>query len=127
MAPHSGSDGPGKPSTSADNLARLNEAEPATPSFDLAELAAKFSAHGGTGLSPELSTDLALEVVLNEIVEQACLATGASGAAIVLKRDGDLVCRASSGSTAPKLGSRLDGDSGLSGECIRTRRLVRCN
>jgi TonB family protein len=88
---------------------------------NLADLATRFSAHSGGGLSPELSADLALEIVLNEIVEQACLATGATGAAIVLEREGEMVCRASSGSTAPELGSRLDTSTGLSGECFKTK------
>src|SRR5579862_5544669 len=69
---------------------------------DLAQLAAVFSAHGG-GVSPELSADLALEIVLNEIAVQACLSTGATGAAIALLRDGEMVCRASDGVTAPGL------------------------
>jgi len=94
---------------------------------DLAYLAGRFSAHGGDHISPELSADLALEIVLNEIVEQACLATGATGAAIVLMRDGELACRASSGETAPELGSRLDPSSGISGQCIRTYLTQRCS
>ena len=93
---------------------------------DLAELAAKFTAHGGGKVSPELSADLALEIVLNEIVEQACLATGASGAAIVLERGGEWVCRASAGGTAPELGARLDAEAGLSGACVKTRTVQRC-
>lgn len=97
------------------------------PETDLAELAARFSAQSGGGLSPELSTDLALEIVFNEIVEQACLATGATGAAIVLWRDGEMVCRATSGMTAPALGSRLDPSTGISGECIRTLSTQRCD
>jgi len=100
---------------------------PSGPESDLAELAAKFSAHSGGGLSQELSTDLALEIVLNEIVEQACLATGATGAAIVLERDGELVCRASAGSTAPDLGVRLGSETGLSGACVKTRETQRCD
>ncbi len=92
---------------------------------DFGELAARFNALSGGGFSPEISADLALEVVLNEIVEQACVATGATGAAIVLKRDGEMVCRASSGPTAPELGSRLDTSSGLSGECVRTGKTQR--
>lgn len=91
---------------------------------DLAQLAAVFSAHGG-GVSPELSNDLALEIVLNEIVVQACMSTGATGAVIALLRDGEMVCRASNGGTAPTLGARLDSVSGLSGECIRTRHIQR--
>jgi TonB family protein len=94
---------------------------------DLAELAAKFAAHGGGRVSPELSADLALDVVLNEIVEQACLATGASGAAIVLERGGEWICRASAGGTAPDLGARLDTEAGLSGGCVKTRTVQRCD
>src|SRR5208282_125903 len=94
---------------------------------DFADLAARFAAHSGGGLSAELSADLALEIVLNEIVEQACLATGATGAAVVLPRDGEMMCRASNGPTAPELGARLDTASGLSGECVKTHRTQRCD
>ncbi len=103
--------------------------EPHDPAFeaDFADLAARFAAKSGGGLSAELSADLALEIVLNEIVEQACQVTRATGAAIVLDRDGEMVCRASSGTTAPELGSRLDTQGGLSGECVRTRRTQWCD
>jgi TonB family protein len=94
---------------------------------DFADLAARFAAKSGGGLSPELSADLALEIVLNEIVEQACLATGGTGAAIVLRRGNDMICRATSGPLSPDLGSRLDVSGGLSGECVKTLRTVRCN
>jgi TonB family protein len=94
---------------------------------ELAELAAKFTVHGGGRVSPEVSADLALEIVLNEIAEQACLATPASGAAIVLKRDGEWVCRASAGDNSPRLGGRLDAGTGLSGACIKTRQGQRCD
>jgi TonB family protein len=93
---------------------------------DLGELAALFAAHSGGNFSAEVSADLALEIVLNEIVEQACLATGATGAAIILERDGEMVCRASSGVNAPEFGSRLGSESGLTAECIRTRQVQRC-
>jgi len=94
---------------------------------DLSDLASRFSTQNGGGLAAELSADLALEIVLNEIVEQACLATGATGAAVVLERDGEMVCRASSGPTAPELGSKLDTFFGLSGECFKTRRTQWCD
>jgi TonB family protein len=94
---------------------------------DFEDLAARFSAQSGGGLSPELSAELALEIVLNEVVDQACLATGATGAAIALWRDREMVCRASSGTTAPELGARLDTASGLSGECIQTQLTQRCD
>jgi TonB family protein len=93
---------------------------------DLTELAALFAAKSGAGVSAKLSTGLALEIVLNEIVEQACLATGATGAAVILERDGEMVCRATSGPTAPELGSHPDGES-LTAECLRTGRIQLCD
>src|ERR1700756_4364732 len=72
------------------------------------------------------SKDLALDLVLNQIVEQACLATGATGAAIALTRDGEMVCRATTGRTAPDLGVRLD-NAGFSAECLRVGTLQRCD
>jgi TonB family protein len=72
------------------------------------------------------SKDLALDLVLNQIVEQACLATGATGAAIALLRDGEMVCRATTGRTAPDLGMRLD-NAGFSAECLRIGTLQRCD
>ena len=89
----------------------------------LARLTSTLAAHGG-GTS---SADLALDLVLNEIVEQACLATTATGAAIALLRGEAMVCRATSGATAPDLGVRLDMRSGLSGACVRTRQVQRCS
>lgn len=94
---------------------------------DLARLAALFSAHGGGRFSAQFSAELALEIVLNEIVEQACLTTGATGAAIILLRDGEMVCRATSGDTAPELGARFDSASGITGECIQSRSVQRCD
>jgi TonB family protein len=94
---------------------------------DIADVAAKFAAHSGGNLSPVSLADLALEIVLNEIVQQACLATGANGAAVLLERDREMVCRASSGSNAPELGARLGSESGLTAECMRTRRVQVCD
>ncbi|MFZ1009125.1 MAG: TonB family protein [Candidatus Sulfotelmatobacter sp.] len=94
---------------------------------DLAALAARFAAHGGGSFSAEFAADLAFDIVLNEIVEQTSLATGATGAAIVLARDGEMVCRACSGSTRLQLGSRLETGQSISKECLRTRRVQRCD
>jgi len=44
-----------------------------------------------------------------------------------LLRDEELVCRASSGTIAPELGARLDRENGISGECLRTRIVQRCD
>jgi TonB family protein len=72
------------------------------------------------------SADLALDLILNEIVEQACIATGATGAAIALVRGDEMVCRAGSGADAPGLGVRLDVRSGLTGACVQTRTVQLC-
>lgn len=90
----------------------------------LTELADRFATHVP---DPALSADLALQIVLNEIAEQACINTGATGAAIALEREGELVCRASSGTTAPELGAPLNTSHGLSGECVRTRQVQVCD
>jgi TonB family protein len=94
---------------------------------DFADLAARFSAQTVAGLSAELSADLALEIVLHEIVEQACRTTEACGAAIVLRCNGEMVCRASSGVLAPELGEHLDLSSGISAQCLQTLRTQRCD
>lgn len=81
------------------------------------------AAHGGGAAS----FDLALDLVLNQVVEQARLATGATGSAIALERAGEMVCRATSGADAPELGVRLDLNSGLSGACLQTGSIQRCS
>jgi TonB family protein len=91
--------------------------------LSLAELATALSVHGGGALS----ADLALDLVLNEIVEHARLATGATAAAIALARGDDIVCRATTGDNAPDLGVRLDAHSGLSGACVQSRKWQRCD
>ncbi len=120
---------PGKAEETPSTSRPAGESDPAAVKreSDFSELAAKFAAHGSGKIPAELSGDLALDVVLNEIVEQACLATGATGAAIALTRGGEMVCRASSAGIAPELGTRLDMNAGLSGACVRTRSMQCCN
>ena len=65
--------------------------------------------------------------VFGLVVESAATLTGATGSAIALAEGGKFVCRASYGSTAPPLGTRLDPSSGLSGLCVRTGHLLRCD
>jgi TonB family protein len=103
-----------------------SEAAPLLES-DVAELAARFAAHGGGKVSAEMSAELALQVVLNEIVEQACLATGATGAAVLFEWNGEMECRATFGTNAPELGARLDSESGLTVECVRTHQVQHCD
>ncbi len=65
--------------------------------------------------------------VFGLVVESAATLTGANGSAIALAEGGKFVCRASYGSAAPPLGTRLDPSSGLSGLCVRTGHLLRCD
>jgi putative methionine-R-sulfoxide reductase with GAF domain len=53
----------------------------------------------------------------------------ASGAAIALeaKDPGVLICRATSGGTAPPVGMALEVGNGFSGECVRSGKLLRCD
>ena len=78
--------------------------------------------------SPELAADDAGEVSgLSQELEQACLSTGATGAAIALVRGERIVCYATAGSHVPDIGAYLDPCNGLSGACIRTRQFQQCN
>jgi len=70
-----------------------------------------------------------LDAALQLLADRAQYITGARGAAIALRRSGksDMLCRASSGSSAPELGTLLSTEFGLSGESVRTRRPLRCD
>ena len=68
-----------------------------------------------------------LDAALQLLAERAQYITGATGAAIALRDGKEMVCRASAGGSAPEIGARLQMDSGLSGESIRTRRMLRCD
>src|ERR1700687_1829431 len=70
-----------------------------------------------------------LDAALQLLAERAQYITGASGAAVALRRDGhnDMLCHASTGSNAPELGALLSAESGLSGESVRTRQPLRCD
>ena len=66
------------------------------------------------------SGDLALDLVLNDLVVRAAEATHADAAALALVRGDDIVCRAATGKLAPDLGIPLDTRGGLSGACLKT-------
>src|ERR1700722_10863661 len=82
---------------------------------------------GGHSLAEMARCDL--DAALQLLTDRAQYITGASGAAIALRRDGkkDMLCRASTGSNAPELGALLSAEFGLSGESVRTRQPLRCD
>lgn len=71
--------------------------------------------------------EIDLEPSISIIAEKAQMLTGATGAAIALRRGNEIVCRARTGRTAPDIGVRLQTDSGLSAECVRTGEVLLCN
>jgi putative methionine-R-sulfoxide reductase with GAF domain len=68
-----------------------------------------------------------LDSALQLLVERAQYITGATGTALALPRGEEMVCRASAGASAPAVGARLQVRSGLTGESIARRQLLRCN
>ena len=86
-----------------------------------------FSRRGVSGYVAALGTEIDLEPAISVIAERAQTLTGASGAAIALRKGDEMVCRARAGRTAPDLGVRLQSDSGISADCIRTGEVVLCH
>lgn len=85
----------------------------------------------GIDLPPETHAFLLSEAVdvnaaLRNISTQARVLTDATGVAIALAHKNSMICRASVGH-APSLGSRLDIASGISGECVRSGKALRCD
>jgi TonB family protein len=77
--------------------------------------------------SADLPTDLRLDLRLHELLQQARLATAASGAVVALACGDKMVCRATLGDKAPSAGVCLNTRSGLSGACVQTREMQLCD
>ena len=91
---------------------------------------AAVGAGGGVGDNSNGSRALGeteLDSALQLLVERAQYITGATGTALALPQGEEMVCRASAGSSAPAVGSRLQVRSGLTGESIARRQLLRCD
>lgn len=78
-------------------------------------------------LSLQDSSQISLEPAIAVITERAQVLTGATGAAIALRKGSEVICRARAGRTAPDLGVRLQTDSGISAECLRSGEVVLCH
>jgi len=68
-----------------------------------------------------------LTAALRLIGERARSLTRGTSAAIALVHKDAVICRASVGEKAPGLGTRLDVNSGISGECFRAGKTLRCD
>jgi len=74
------------------------------------------------------SKELGVNEFMVELTEEACRTSGATGAALAIRGyDDAVICRARFGETAPSLGSRLNTKFGISGECLRTGKLLCCD
>ena len=85
---------------------------------------------GAVGVKPNGSRVLEeaeLDSALQLLVERAQYITGATGTALALPQGEEMVCRASAGVSAPAVGVRLQVRSGLTGESIARRQLLRCD
>ncbi|HEX3820823.1 MAG TPA: GAF domain-containing protein [Candidatus Sulfotelmatobacter sp.] len=71
--------------------------------------------------------ELDLEPAISAITERAQHLTGATGAAIALQSGNEIVCRARAGRTAPDLGMRLQTDTGISAEAVRSGEIMLCH
>lgn len=68
-----------------------------------------------------------LDAAFRLVTERALSLTGGSGAALAFLTGEKMICRANAGEPAPPLGAAVDVKQGVSGECVRTGRLIRCD
>src|SRR5438105_10418952 len=97
---------------------------------DASDISAWQHAQGfsSTGLAHGIyASKIDLEPAIGVITERAQTLTGATGAAIALRSGSEVICRARAGRTAPDVGIRLQTDSGISAECLRSGEIVLCN
>jgi putative methionine-R-sulfoxide reductase with GAF domain len=95
-------------------------------------LADLLAVDGGAAPEPGATTGAigqpaGLDGALQQIAEQSQVMTHAGGAAVALRAGEHMVCRARAGSMAPPLGAPINITTGLTGECVRTGRLLVCN
>jgi TonB family protein len=67
------------------------------------------------------------DAMLHQIVEAARILTRAHGAALAMRQNHAVICMATAGGMAPALGSELQVDSGISGQCLRTGAPLCCD
>jgi L-methionine (R)-S-oxide reductase len=92
--------------------------------------------HGQPSGRPPVSTSIQYEfnslgsdlnTALRVVSERARTLLRGTGAAIAIVDGGPMMCRASVGTGGPPLGTHVDINSGFSGQCVRTAKLLRCD
>jgi hypothetical protein len=71
--------------------------------------------------------DLSPGATLQILAENAQYITGATGAAVAVQNGPQMICCATSGITAPPLGSHVELKASFSGEAVRRDQLLRCD
>jgi GAF domain-containing protein len=114
-------------------LSAQEEKKPVHVSVARHHVSALSGRHSGTSvLDPAEAADfhppeLELEPAFGVITERAQTLTGATGAAIALRKGDEIVCSARAGRTAPDLGVRLQTNSGISAECVKRGEVLLCH
>lgn len=98
------------------NAAPLKTVQPSEP----ADLLAVLRRHLDEGLQPPAA-------ILHATAETARLLSGADGVALAVRTKGLIVCRACSGDPTPDIGTPLDSNAGISGECLRADSILVCD
>ncbi|MDQ2800766.1 MAG: response regulator, partial [Armatimonadota bacterium] len=73
------------------------------------------------------TADLDVDTVMSLIVARSQSLTRASGAVLEMEDSGEMVYRAVSGRASPYLGLRVPLGTGLSGQCMRTGDILKCD
>ena len=98
------------------------EHDGAAPAPDLSDLLSTVDALRDVIREASADGDIAFKL----ITEHALRLTGARGAALAFLTGRNMVCRARAGELAPPLDATVDTKHGLSGECVRSARIVAC-
>jgi hypothetical protein len=115
------------PASAADTAADTSEDSGAQNTVAGPNQPAPVGAGSGNSNGNRALNETELDSALQLLVERAQYITGATGTALALPQGAEMVCRASAGSSAPAVGARLQVRSGLTGESIARRQLLRCD
>ncbi|HEY6765758.1 MAG TPA: GAF domain-containing protein [Candidatus Sulfotelmatobacter sp.] len=121
--------------TVPDPITNSSDHQSLLPSLSRNQLRLANAAHPASGFRAVSVNDdieirpaeLDLEPAISAITERAQHLTGATGAAIALRAGDEIVCRARTGRTAPDLGVRLQTETGISAEAVRSGEIMLCH
>jgi len=111
--------------TQPSNLRSMPLSADAPASADASKVLRFPGEDGGQSLSGMAERDL--DAALQLLAERAHYITSASGSAIGMIENGEMICRASAGPLAPPMGSHLASGSGLSLAAAQRRQMLRCD